>query len=122
MLSNANCISHRTPPTESGGLECAIGTGNVGRYDDAIRLAEALQLGLPAKQTILPGALQQRGYSCAIFGKWHLGYEPQFNPMEHGWDDFFGYMGAMSTTSTTVNSATYMFCSKVVYPFIPKAT
>jgi N-acetylgalactosamine-6-sulfatase len=28
-----------------------------------------------------------------VFGKWHLGYEPQFNPMEHGWDDFFGYMG-----------------------------
>ena len=80
-------------PQKAGGLECAIGTGNVGRYDDAIRLAEARQLGLPAKQTILPDALQQRGYSCAIFGKWHLGYEPQFNPMEHGWDDFFGYMG-----------------------------
>jgi arylsulfatase A len=27
------------------------------------------------------------------FGKWHLGYEPKFNPMEHGWDAFFGYMG-----------------------------
>ena len=50
-------------PQKAGGLECAIGTGNVGRYDDAIRLAEARQLGLPAKQTILPGALQQRDYS-----------------------------------------------------------
>ena len=42
-----------TLPTEAGGLECAMGTGNVGRYDDAIRLAEARQLGL-LPQTILP--------------------------------------------------------------------
>ena len=77
----------------AGGLECAIGTGNVGRYDDAIRLAEERRLGLPAKQAVLPSALKSAGYACGVFGKWHLGYEPQFNPMEHGWDDFFGYMG-----------------------------
>ena len=41
----------------AGGLECAIGTGNVGRYDDAIRLAKERQLGLPAKQAVLPSAL-----------------------------------------------------------------
>jgi len=76
-----------------GGLECAIGTGNVGRYDDAIRLAGQRQLGLPAKQAVLPSALKPTGYTSGVFGKWHLGYEPQFNPMEHGWDDFFGYMG-----------------------------
>jgi len=77
----------------AGGLECAIGTGNVGRYDDAIRLAKKRQLGLPAKQAVLPSALKKPGYSSGVFGKWHLGYEPQFNPLEHGWDDFFGYMG-----------------------------
>ena len=77
----------------AGGLECAIGTGNVGRYDDAIRLAGQRQLGLPARQVVLPSALKPAGYVSGVFGKWHLGYEPQFNPMEHGWDDFFGYMG-----------------------------
>ena len=77
----------------AGGLECAIGTGNVGRYSDAIRLANKRQLGLPAKQAVLPSALKQPGYACGVFGKWHLGYEPQFNPLEHGWDEFFGYMG-----------------------------
>ena len=34
-----------------GGLECAIGTGNVGRYDDAIRLRASHDLGLPASET-----------------------------------------------------------------------
>jgi arylsulfatase A-like enzyme len=77
----------------AGGLECAIGTGNVGRYDDAIALAEARSLGLPGKQTVIPGKLKEQGYKCGVFGKWHLGYEPKFNPMEHGWDAFFGYMG-----------------------------
>ena len=76
-----------------GGLECAIGTGNVGRYDDAIRLAGERQLGLPAEETVIPGQLKKTGYVCGVFGKWHLGYEPHFNPIQHGWDEFFGYLG-----------------------------
>src|SRR5436305_5201761 len=36
-----------------GGLECAIGLGNVGRYDDAARLAQAHDLGLPAADSVL---------------------------------------------------------------------
>lgn len=76
-----------------GGLECAIGTGNVGRYDDAIRLAEQRDLGLPADSTVIPRSMIQSGYACAVFGKWHLGYEPKFYPLRHGWNDFFGYLG-----------------------------
>jgi arylsulfatase A-like enzyme len=77
----------------AGGLECAIGTGNVGRYDEAIRLAEKRDLGLPAGQTVIPGKLKDAGYTCGVFGKWHLGYEPKFNPIEHRWDSFIGYLG-----------------------------
>jgi arylsulfatase A-like enzyme len=76
-----------------GGLECAIGTGNVGRYDDAIRLAERGDLGLPAGQNVLVGGLRRAGYACAGFGKWHLGYEPKFGPLRHGFDYFFGPLG-----------------------------
>ena len=77
----------------AGGLECAIGTGNVGRYDDAIRLANQHDLGLPANQTVLPTLVTQQGYRSAVLGKWHLGYEPKFNPKTHGWHEFFGYLG-----------------------------
>jgi len=75
------------------GLECAIGTGNVGRYDEAIIQARLHNLGLPVKQTVLPGALKARGYSAVAFGKWHLGYEKKFNPLAYGWDRFFGCLG-----------------------------
>ena len=57
----------------AGGLECAIGTGNVGRYDEAIELAEARQLGLPSEQSVLPTSLKKEGYVSGVFGKWHLG-------------------------------------------------
>lgn len=80
-------------PQRAGGLECAIGTGNVGRYDEAIRLAKIRQLGLPADQAVIPLALNAEGYVTGVFGKWHLGYEPQFNPLMHGWHEFFGYLG-----------------------------
>ena len=76
-----------------GGLECAIGTGNVGRYDDAIRLAEQHDLGLPTSQTTIVRLLKQAGYTVVGFGKWHLGYEPKFGPLEHGFDHFFGPLG-----------------------------
>jgi len=76
-----------------GGMECAIGTDNVGRYDDAIRLAEAHDLGLPASMPTLPRMLKDRGYATAGYGKWHLGYEPKFLPMHHGFDHFVGVLG-----------------------------
>ncbi len=80
-------------PQFAGGLECAIGTGNVGRYDDAIRLAKQSQLGLPAEQAVIPRVFTKAGYATGIFGKWHLGYEPHFNPLKYGWDEFFGCLG-----------------------------
>ena len=76
-----------------GGLECAIGTGNVGRYDDAIRLAQAHDLGLPVEETSIARMLKDAGYATAITGKWHLGYEPKFAPHLHGFDHAFYCIG-----------------------------
>ena len=76
-----------------GGLECAIGVGNVGRYDDAIRLANQHDLGLPPEQSVLAKSLKAAGYTTAICGKWHLGYEPKFLPLKHGFDYAFGPLG-----------------------------
>ncbi|GAB6166037.1 sulfatase-like hydrolase/transferase [Thermostilla marina] len=67
-----------------GGLECAIGTGNVGRYEDAVRLRASHDLGLPSEEVTISRLLADHGYTTAIFGKWHLGYEPKFAPDFHG--------------------------------------
>jgi len=76
-----------------GGLECAIGTGNVGRYDDAIRLANQRDLGLPVEEQTIVRLLKQAGYATAITGKWHLGYESKFAPHTHGFDYSFYCIG-----------------------------
>jgi arylsulfatase A-like enzyme len=76
-----------------GGLECALGIGNVGRYDDAIRLRQTHDLGLPAEETSIARMLKDAGYATAISGKWHLGYEPKFFPLRHGFDSWFGPVG-----------------------------
>jgi arylsulfatase A len=68
-------------PQRVGGLECAIGTGNVGRYADAIRLRATHQLGLPPAENVLSSSLKKQGYATACIGKWHLGYEPGFAPL-----------------------------------------
>jgi arylsulfatase A-like enzyme len=76
-----------------GGLECAIGLGGVGRYDDAIRLAGQHALGLPAGEATLPRLLKNIGYATAISGKWHLGYEDNFAPGAHGFEQAFYTLG-----------------------------
>jgi arylsulfatase A-like enzyme len=76
-----------------GGLECAIGLGDVGRYDDAIRLATAHDLGLPVAETSIARMLKDAGYVTGITGKWHLGYEPKFSPNQHGFDHAFYILG-----------------------------
>ncbi|CAD75624.1 MAG TPA: N-acetylgalactosamine-6-sulfatase [Rhodopirellula baltica] len=90
-----------------GGLECAIGVGNVGRYDDAIRLHLVNELGLPANRPTLAKRLSSVGYETALFGKWHLGYEAKFSPMMHGFDealyciggamDYYHYLDSVAT-------------------------
>ena len=76
-----------------GGLECALGIGNVGRYDDAIRLRQTNDMGLPVEETSIARMLKDAGYATAISGKWHLGYEPKFFPLRHGFDSWFGPVG-----------------------------
>src|SRR5947209_20584106 len=95
-----------------GGLECALGVGNVGRYDDAIRLQKQHDLGLPPEDSVLPRALKDAGYATAICGKWHLGYEDKFAPNRHGFDhavycqgggmDYFHHVEAQAPTETVL--------------------
>jgi arylsulfatase A-like enzyme len=76
-----------------GGLECALGSGNVGRYDDAIWLAGRKQLGLPPGESTLIWSLKKGGYRTVGLGKWHLGYEKHFLPPLHGFDYFLASLG-----------------------------
>lgn len=48
------------------------------------------QKGINPEETTLPEALKEAGYATAIIGKWHLGDQPEFLPVRHGFDYWFG--------------------------------
>lgn len=48
--------------------------------------------GLQAVERTFAEMLREQGYATGIFGKWHLGYYPQYNPVRHGFDVFKGYV------------------------------
>ncbi|XP_040838164.1 N-acetylgalactosamine-6-sulfatase isoform X1 [Ochotona curzoniae] len=46
--------------------------------------------GIPDSELLLPELLRKAGYVSKIVGKWHLGHRPQFHPLKHGFDEWFG--------------------------------
>ena len=48
------------------------------------------KVGISDDEMTLAQLVKQRGYATAIFGKWHLGDAPQFLPLHHGFDEYFG--------------------------------
>lgn len=40
--------------------------------------------------------LKAAGYTTALVGKWHLGHEPGLVPLDRGFDEFYGFMGALT--------------------------
>lgn len=65
-----------------------------GCYPNRIGIHDALgphsPIGLGDDEMTLAQLVKQRGYATAMFGKWHLGDSPQFMPLRHGFDEFFG--------------------------------
>jgi arylsulfatase A-like enzyme len=84
-----------------GGLECAIGTGNVGRYDDAMRLRESHDLGLPVAETSLARRLKDAGYVTGSPGNGTWATSPSSPPTGTGLTRPFTVSAGAWTTSTT---------------------
>jgi arylsulfatase A len=47
-------------------------------------------LGLPLTEVTLAQKLKAKGYTTGVFGKWHLGFKDEYNPVKRGFDEFFG--------------------------------
>ncbi len=48
--------------------------------------------GIDSEAHTISEAFRELGYTTAVFGKWHLGYLPQFKPPLHGFDEFRGFV------------------------------
>jgi arylsulfatase A-like enzyme len=54
------------------------------------RPQEVEQHGLDLGQITVAQLLRDAGYATGLVGKWHLGMEPAYHPLERGFDEFFG--------------------------------
>ncbi|OWF39650.1 N-acetylgalactosamine-6-sulfatase [Mizuhopecten yessoensis] len=46
--------------------------------------------GIADSEILLPELLNKLGYHNKIVGKWHLGHLPQYHPLKHGFNEWFG--------------------------------
>lgn len=75
----------------SGASRAALLTGC---YPNRIGFAGApgpgSDYGIHPDEMTLGELVKQKGYSTAIFGKWHLGDARQFLPLQNGFDEYYG--------------------------------
>ncbi|MCE9525850.1 MAG: sulfatase [Planctomycetales bacterium] len=50
-------------------------------------------VGLPLTEVTLADKLKAAGYATGMVGKWHLGNDPKFNPVNRGFQEYFGFLG-----------------------------
>ena len=65
-----------------------------GCYPNRLGISGALgpnsPVGLNPTEETLADLLKERGYATGIFGKWHLGDNKQFLPLQQGFDEYYG--------------------------------
>ena len=65
-----------------------------GSYPNRIGISGALMpystIGLNENEITIAELLKEKGYATSIFGKWHLGFQEKFLPLNHGFDTFLG--------------------------------
>lgn len=65
-----------------------------GCYPNRIGITGALfpwsATGINSDEITIAEMLKTRGYATGIIGKWHLGHQREFLPLQHGFDEFYG--------------------------------
>ncbi len=65
-----------------------------GCYPNRVGIAGALfpysTIGINSEETTIAEMLKTKGYHTGIIGKWHLGYQTEFLPLQHGFDEYYG--------------------------------
>ena len=65
-----------------------------GTYPNRIGIHGALspgsKIGLNTNEKTIAEVLKEKNYKTAVIGKWHLGHQKEFLPLNHGFDYYYG--------------------------------
>jgi len=84
--SNGAVCSPTRAALMTGRYQQRAGIGGV------VTAANHREEGMAVEETTIADLLSRGGYATAIFGKWHLGYAPEFSPVHQGFDEFIGFV------------------------------
>ena len=76
--------------------------------EGVITAANHREVGLSLDEITLAEALKNMGYTCGIFGKWHLGYAEEFNPTYQGFDEFVGFVSGNVDYQSHIDQEGYL--------------
>ncbi|MHB1178883.1 MAG: sulfatase family protein [Daejeonella sp.] len=91
-----------------------------GCYSNRVSILGALgpesKIGLNPSEETIAEVLKKKGYKTGVFGKWHLGDNKQFLPLQQGFDEYLGlpysndmwginYDGTKATPETNARKA-----------------
>ena len=52
-----------------------------------------IDVGLSLKEKTMADRFKDAGYATALVGKWHLGHDKKFYPLNRGFQEYFGFLG-----------------------------
>jgi len=86
-FTNGYASGYVCAPTRAGLL--------TGRYQQRFGFYTAgdSRTGMPTSEITVADVLRKKGYATAVIGKWHVGLEPQYRPLQRGFDEFYGFLG-----------------------------
>lgn len=87
QLSDGYASGYVCAPTRAGLM--------TGRYQQrfGFYMASDSRVGMPTDEITIANLLKDAGYTTGVFGKWHLGLDPEFHPLKRGFDEFYGFLG-----------------------------
>ena len=86
-LTHGYASAYVCAPTRAGLL--------TGRYQQRFGFYTAgdSRTGMPVSEVTIADLLKKQGYATAVIGKWHVGLEPKYRPLQRGFDEFYGFLG-----------------------------
>lgn len=100
VFTNGYSSAYVCAPTRAGLL--------TGRYQQRFGFYRARdsRAGMPLNEKTLAQYLKEENYTTGVFGKWHIGLDYEYRPLQRGFDEFYGFLGhgAHSYFDLTCNS------------------